>query len=139
MDVSRVASVMTPFPYSVDEREDLRTAGAIMKQHGIRHLPVMRDNTLVGLVSQRELDVALAVIGDDPKIPLLVWAVCRQDPYVVELDEPMVEVAETMANRHLDSVLVTRQGKLAGILTTVDICRAFAEAIRTQSIPDVPA
>jgi CBS domain-containing protein len=140
MDVRRVASVMTPFPYSVDAREDLRTARAMMTQHGIRHLPVMREGTLAGIVSERELEVALAVRGErDPEAPLPVWAICRRDPYVVELDEPMTAVAEAMANRHIGSVLVTRKGKLAGIITTVDICRAFAEAIRKPDLPNVPA
>lgn len=140
MDVRRVASVMTPFPYSVDAREDLRTAAAMMTQHGIRHLPVMREGKLAGIVSERELDVALAVRGErDPEAPLPVWAICRRDPYVVELDEPMTAVAEAMANQHVGSVLVTRKGKLAGIITTVDICRAFAEAIRVTLVPDEPA
>ncbi len=40
---------------------------------------------------------------------------------------------------YVGSVLVTRKGKLAGIITTVDICRAFADLIRTQPPPDVVA
>ncbi|MCA9709827.1 MAG: CBS domain-containing protein [Myxococcales bacterium] len=140
MDVRRVASVMTPFPYSIDAREDLRTARAMMAQHDIRHLPVMREGVLAGIVSARELEVALAVRGErDPEAPLPVWAICRRDPYVVELDEPMAAVADAMANNHIGSVLVTRKGKLAGIITTVDVCRAFAEAIRQPALPDEPA
>lgn len=140
MDATRVATVMTPFPYSVDAREDLRTAHAMMKEHGIRHLPVMREGKLEGIVSERELEVALGVIGErDPEIELPVWSVCRKQPVTVELDASMVEVAELIANQHIGSVLVTRKGKLAGIITTVDVCRAYAELMRQRAIPDVPA
>ncbi len=140
MDVTRVASVMTPFPYSVDAREDLRTARAMMKQHGIRHLPVMFDGVLAGIISERELDVALALTDEHmSQAPIAVWAICRRDPQVVEIDESMATVAELMANRQIGSVLVTRKGKLAGIITTVDVCRAFAAVIRTPSVPDATA
>lgn len=142
MDTTRVATVMTPFPYSVDAREDLRTAQAMMKDHGIRHLPVMREGKLEGIVSEREVEVALGVIGErDPEVPLPVWAICRRNPFTVDLDTPIAEVAEAMANEHIGSVLVTRKGKLAGIITTVDICRAFAELVRRtkRAPPDEPA
>lgn len=140
MDATRVATVMTPFPYHVDAREDLRTAHGMMKQHAIRHLPVMRDGELVGIVSERELEVAMNVVGErDPDVRLPVWAICRRDPRQVELDTSIVEVAEMMANEQIGSVLVTRKGKLAGIITTVDICRAFAELLRSKGPPDVVA
>lgn len=140
MDANRVATVMTPFPYHVDAREDLRTAHGMMEQHGIRHLPVMREGELAGIVSERELEVALSLVTDrDPDVRLPVWAICRRDPRTVELDAPIAEVAEMMANEHIGSVLVTRKGKLAGIITTVDICRAFAELMRRTSPPDVVA
>lgn len=140
MDATRVATVMTPFPYSVDAREDLRVAHAVMKQHEIRHLPVMREGALEGIVSERELEVALEVIGErDPEITLPVWAVCTREPYTVDLDASIADVADAMANRQIGSVLVTRKGKLAGIITTVDICRAFAELVRAQHVPDETA
>jgi acetoin utilization protein AcuB len=54
----------------------------------------------------------------------------------VDLDTPIAEVASTMADLHIGSALVTRKGKLAGIITTVDICRAFAELTRKHEQPD---
>jgi CBS domain-containing protein len=140
MDSTRVATVMTPFPYSVDAAEDVRTAHAVMTAHGIRHLPVMRDGELGGIVTAREVEVALAVLGDgNPEVAMPVWAICHRDPYTVELDAPIAEVADAMANHQIGSVLVTRKGKLAGIITTVDICRAFAELVRKRVPPDEPA
>jgi CBS domain-containing protein len=138
--VTRVANVMTPFPYAVDAREDLRTAYAMMHEHGIRHLPVMREGKLEGIVSARELEVAIEVIAErDPDVQLPVWAICKRDPYTVELDVSIADVADAMADQQLGSVLVTRKGKLAGIITTVDICRAFAQLVRKEPPPDEPA
>ena len=137
----RVANVMTPFPYAVDAQEDLHTAHAMMREHGIRHLPVMREGKLAGIVSARELELALQLVSErnlDMKLP--VWAICKRDPYTVELEAPIADVADAMANLQIGSVLVTRKGKLAGIITTVDVCRAFAALMRTQQAPpDEPA
>lgn len=139
--MTRVANVMTPFPYAVDAHEDLRTAHAMMHEHGIRHLPVMREGKLAGIVSSRELEVALELVTErDLDVQLPVWAVCKRDPYTVDLDASIADVADAMANQQIGSVLVTRKGKLAGIITTVDICRAFAVLVRKESPPpDEPA
>lgn len=136
----RVANVMTPFPYAVDAHEDLRTAHAMMREHGIRHLPVMREGKLAGIVSARELEVALELIAErDPEVQLPVWAICKRDPHTVDIEVPVADVADAMANQQIGSVLVTRKGKLAGIITTVDICRALADLLRKPSLPDEPA
>ena len=138
--MTRVASVMTPFPYAVEAHESVHTARAMMRQHEIRHLPVMRDGELVGIASARELDVAMELLSErEPEIELPIWAVCRRDPYTVELDASVADVADAMANQHIGSVLVTRKGKLAGIVTTVDICRAYAALLRKAPLPDEPA
>jgi acetoin utilization protein AcuB len=52
------------------------------------------------------------------------------DPYVVDADAPLSEVAATMAERHLGCAIVTEQGRVVGIFTTVDALRAVADAAR---------
>lgn len=137
MDVTRVATVMTPFPHHVDAHEDIFTARGMMQQHAIRHLPVIRDGKLAGIITAREIEIAMGVAGpgvEEVRIP--VWSVCERDPYVVDIDTPIADVASTIADRQIGSALVTRKGNLAGIITTVDICRAFAELTRKHEQPD---
>jgi acetoin utilization protein AcuB len=137
MDVIRVATVMTPFPHHVDAHEDLVTARAMMQEHAIRHLPVIRDGQLAGIVTLRDIEIAMAIAGpgvQEVRIP--VWSVCEREPYVVDLDTPIADVASTLADRQIGSAIVTRKGKLAGIITTVDICRAFADLTRRGDEPD---
>jgi CBS domain-containing protein len=51
---------------------------------------------------------------------------------VVDAGEPAEAVAAAMAERHLGSALVTRAGKLVGIFTTTDACRALARVLHEQ-------
>lgn len=122
---------MTPFPYSVGSDETVELARAMMEQHDIHHLPVLRDGALAGIVSARDISLCFDVLGAaNTAMPMSVWSICTRDPYVVELDAPLEQVAEELANRHIGSALVTKHGKLAGILTVTDVCRALGTLLR---------
>ena len=54
------------------------------------------------------------------------------DAYIVDLDTRLDEVLAHMAEHHLGSAIITREGKLVGVFTTTDACRHFAEHLREQ-------
>ncbi|MDH5491081.1 MAG: CBS domain-containing protein [Myxococcales bacterium] len=114
-----LATVMTPFPYCIGAEASVQEAEAMMAEHAIRHLPVRRRGQIDGLLSAE--DLALAGPDAGP-----VGDLCAPRPYIVDLVDPLYDVLEGMAERHAGAAIVLRRGKLAGILTTTDICRAFA-------------
>jgi acetoin utilization protein AcuB len=135
-------NVMTPFPYSIDADAPVDEALRFMREHRIRHLPVIDAGKLAGLVSDRDIKLML---GPDFAYPsareLKVRDVLVADSYIVELATPLLEVLAHMAEHRLGSAVVTRHGKLAGVFTTTDACRAFAEHLRepTTTSPDEAA
>ncbi|MCP5152885.1 MAG: CBS domain-containing protein [Ectothiorhodospiraceae bacterium] len=126
---------MTPFPYSIETDATLAEAQAMMTDHAVRHLPVAISHVPVGMLSQRDLAAALAAgAGAGGR---LVRDVCTTDAYVVDLETRLDVVLSEMAERHIGSAIVTRHGKLAGVFTATDACRAFAEHLRaTYPSPD---
>ncbi|MFQ5724402.1 MAG: cyclic nucleotide-binding/CBS domain-containing protein, partial [Terriglobia bacterium] len=54
-EATKVAEVMTAKPVVVDVRESCQTCLKIMKRAGVRHLPVVDADRLVGLLSLRDL------------------------------------------------------------------------------------
>lgn len=52
---ARVSEVMTPNPLVVTADESFENCMLLMKQHGFRHLPILDDQKLVGLLSLRDL------------------------------------------------------------------------------------
>jgi CBS domain-containing protein len=50
----------------------------------------------------------------------------------VDLEERLDYVLAHMAAHHVGAAVVTRHGKLAGMFTTSDACRAFADRLRDQ-------
>lgn len=132
--IPRIKRVMTPFPYSISGEKGLADAQEMMRSHNIRHLPVTKDGALVGVLQWAGLRMAQSLANADN--PVTVGEVCTREPYVVDLNTPLDEVAETMADRRASVALVTRAGKLCGILTSTDVCRLLAETLRSMNPPD---
>lgn len=134
--IPAIKSVMTPFPYSVDGSAPVNEALAFMREHRIRHLPVTDDGELIGMVSDRDIKLLL---GPDFAYPdgdrLQVRDAMLRDAYVVDLNTRLDDVLAHMAEQHLGSALVTRKGKLVGVFTVTDACRAFAEFLRATARP----
>ncbi|MBK7583686.1 MAG: CBS domain-containing protein [Myxococcales bacterium] len=139
--IPALKDVMTPFPHFIEVGEDTRAARELMQKHGIRHLPIKKDSELVGVVTERDLKIAAVVstaAGVEQEIALR--ELCDTEPYVVELHVRMDEVVREMARRRVDSAMVVRDGRLAGIVTATDVCRAYAELLLALDPPaDEPA
>ena len=127
-----VGAVMTSFPYFVEGDETATNMERTMDAHGIRHLPVQENGSVVGIVSERDLHHHVkreAPAAEKDKI--LARHIMVPDPYIVPFRTPLNQVVLEMSRRRIGSVLVERQGKLAGILSAMDVCRVFGEYLES--------
>ncbi|MEM6989088.1 MAG: CBS domain-containing protein [Myxococcota bacterium] len=130
MDVPTIESVMTRAPRVVQGSEDSMTARAMMEQHGVRHLPVVHEGALFGILSERDVRGARALLDSTRgELGPPVLALCSRDPLVVLETDPIDEVAIQMANRRVGTALVVEGERLVGIVTTVDLCRELARIV----------
>lgn len=133
---------MTPFPYSIEIGDHVAKAKALMKEHDIRHLPVTKDGELTGIVSDRDLQWVIAMVASNrlsSEEDITVGEIYQKDVYKADLEERCDFVLENMAERHIGSTLITKHGKLVGIFTSTDACRAFADHLRVEfSISENP-
>ncbi len=126
-----IQKFMTTQPYSIEASEKIASAVRLMSEKGIRHLPVTRQGSVVGLLSDRDIKLAMGIPGlDIDALPIIDFA--TEKPYVIEPETPIGQVAVTMASKHYGSAIVVQNGKLVGIFTTVDACRALAEIVATR-------
>jgi CBS domain-containing protein len=123
---------MTPFPYVVQVDESVLVARTLMVEHGVRHLPVKDGNTLCGVLTDRDLKRALdPSLGLPPKAELFVRDVFVPDAYIVDVTAPLDEVLDELSARHIGSALVTKNGRLVGILTLTDAARLYCRHLRS--------
>lgn len=119
-----IEAVMTTQPITVGRTESLATAHELMRQHGCRHLPVLEHGELVGVVTQRDLDLLESIGGVDLRKDCVDDAM-SVDAYAVAPDAALAGVCTHMAaNRHGCAVVIER-GRVIGIFTTTDALRAL--------------
>jgi acetoin utilization protein AcuB len=122
---------MTVGPIVISSARTIADAHALMRERGIRHLPVVDDGKLVGMLSQRDLYLVETLKGIDPSAERVREAMSA-DPYAVAPDAPLDVVAETMAARKLGSAVVVDRGAVIGVFTTVDALRALSAIVRRR-------
>jgi len=125
-----VGAVMTAFPYFIESKESVNVAEERMSEHEIRHLPVLEDGEVVGILTARDLRMLVhASLPFRDKARIRSRDVMHRDVYVTDIHTPLDEVLREMVERRLGSCVVLRQGKLAGIFSTVDACRVLAHVL----------
>lgn len=121
---AQVYRYMTPCPHTISRDATLAQARERMKTFRIRHLPVLDEGDLVGMVSER--DLALAERFGDPK-RMKVEDAMTVDPFVTVPSATLAEVADAMAQRKLGAAVIIDRGNVVGVFTAVDALRAIAE------------
>ncbi len=124
----KIKTVMHPLPHSIGTNQTLATAKDMMAEHGIRHLPVLDGGTLVGILSDRDIHFACAVDKASAE-EISVKDSYTPEPYIVDGETLVSDVAKVMAHQHMGCTLVVENGKLIGIFTTVDACRLLSEVL----------
>jgi acetoin utilization protein AcuB len=120
---------MTVGPHVVSIRQTIAQAHQLMREKGVRHLPVMDGAQLVGVVSQRDLYLLETLKGVDPATEPVEEAM-TSEPYAVRPETPLEEVAQAMADGKYGSAVVVDKGSVIGVFTTVDALRALASLLR---------
>jgi acetoin utilization protein AcuB len=124
-----VSRYMTKQPWTIGRTASIAEAHRLMRDHDIRHLPVMDDEQLVGIVSLDDLHL-LEAIANVPAEHVRVEQAMTPNPCIVTGDTALDEIAEIMADKKYGSVIVVGRGGVEGIFTTIDACRAFADTLR---------
>ncbi len=114
-----IAELMTPRPVSVSPRQSLSEAQALMHSLGVRHLPVVEERRLVGVISQGDLRLFSSRQKVDQS-RIRVEEAMIQRPYAICPDEPVASVLERMLERRIGSAVIVDRGRVVGIFTAVD-------------------
>ncbi len=122
---------MTCQPHAVEAGETVQNASKMMSDLAIRHLPVVEDGKVTGIISDRDIKMALSLVDANPHL-LLVKDISHEHPYTVDPDSHLSDVVREMADKAYGSAIVVQNNKLVGIFTTVDACRALAALLEVR-------
>lgn len=126
-----ISKYMTTTPHTIGGDATLADASKAMSAHGIRHLPVVDGDQLLGILTERDVTFVES-FPDVDATRLTVSEAMREKPYSVSPDTPLDEVATTMAEQRYGSAVVVQNKHVVGVFTTVDVCRALSELLSTR-------
>jgi len=130
-----VEDLMTRSPLTVEASRSLADAKRLMKRWGVRHLPVMDDGELVGLISDR--DVKLIEAHSDTRASDIALAeAMSRAPWTVAPTTPLEVAVRHMARHKLGSSVVVDNKKVVGIFTSNDGLRALAQVLAHSRDPE---
>lgn len=139
MKIPTVAEAMTYNPVTVTLGTNLANMLQLMKKHSCHHLPVMYEGKLVGIVSDRDVRLALnspVTLHDRGEDEMLLETVTSEgcmtpDPMTINADAPVTEDADLMLTYKFSSLPVVHDGKLVGIITVSDLLRSYIRLTET--------
>ena len=137
----RVRHIMSTAPLTVAPHVSVHQAHTLMQQRQIRHLPVLEEGRLVGMVSDRDIRLVLP----SPATSLAVWEVRHllakltvgeiMTRFVVAVtpDTSAAEAVRRLLRHKIGALPVLDNRQVLGILTRTDVLRAFLRLDRELS------
>jgi CBS domain-containing protein len=128
--VISVADFMTRDLVTVRASDDVALAESLLRLGGIRHLPVVQDGRLVGLLTQRDL-LRTGEAGRPAARDVKVSEVMTRDVTTVRPTTGLAQAARMMLERKFGCLPVCDEaGALVGIVTEADFVRFAADVVR---------
>jgi acetoin utilization protein AcuB len=118
--VTTVADLMRCPALTAAPDTSIEAARRLMDEHAVRHLAVVEDGLLVGLVSERDLRDERD--GARPLREVMVTTV-----FVASPEMPLRRAARILSKRRLGVLPVLRGRTVVGIVSVVDVLRAVSE------------
>lgn len=132
-----VQDVMQAELITITPETALPEALRLVQRRGVRHLPVVENGNLVGIVSDRDLKRAMPSAATSLSAQELNYLLDRvtvgefmtRGVITIAPMFPVEEAARLMVTEKISALPVTEGGKLVGIVTETDVLRLFATAM----------
>jgi acetoin utilization protein AcuB len=120
---------MTKTLVTLSPEASVAEALALCRERRIRHIPVLKEERLVGIVSDRDLRDASPALGDPERTRALqgirVGEVMTQEVITVDPQDFIENAAQEMYELKIESLPVVAEEELLGIVTSSDMMRAL--------------
>lgn len=126
-----VKEYMTKTPIVLSTKDDVKDAFALLLENRIRQAPVLENGKLTGIVTDRDLRMALV---QNLKVNnLTVGLAMTKDPVTVTGDTKITDAGKIISIGKFNAIpVIEKSGQLIGIITTTDILNYFIEQMEDE-------
>jgi len=128
--IQPISTIMSSKIITLQKDDELETAELLFKKHKIRHIPVVENEAIIGMLSYTDLlriSFADAVDETEMEIESLVYnmftieQVMAKNVITVPSDASIKHVALILAQKEFHALPIVDDGRLVGIVTTTDL------------------
>lgn len=125
-----ISTIMTKNLVTLNHTDDLTKAEQLFEEHGIRHIPVVSGQEIIGMLSYTDLlrvSYADAIDDEDTDVETIVFnmfaieQVMAKNVVQVSSQTTIKEVAEILSQKDFHALPVVDNNELVGIVTTTDL------------------
>ena len=122
--------LMTPNPMTVTPQASIGEAWDLMRELEIRHVPVIQDGALVGMLSDRDL----ARLDIARMLAMPIVNVMSSDVIAVEPETELSEVVDLLIEHKVGALPVIQPDtrELVGIVSYIDVLRAVQDRLEEE-------
>ena len=124
--MARLRDIMTHDPIAIRFDAPAAEAAELLDQENVRHLPVLKGNALVGILSTHDLAHYRAI----PDPALTVSDLLTDEVLFLGPDAHAEEAIDLMIGNRVNAVPVVDEGRLVGIVTTIDLLELLRSVLR---------
>ena len=132
-----VRDMMTTDLTTLQEDEPLLDATLIFARASFRHIPIMKGNQLVGIVTERDLKhytpSILSGIAPEEYNRLMATTplskIMTRNPMTIEPGKTVYEAAQILFDHRIGCLPVVENGELKGIITTTDMLKLLLQLL----------
>ena len=132
-----VREVMTERPVALDESATVVDAARAMREGDFGSVIVLKDGSICGVVTDRDIVVRTVADGHDPKSVKLA-EICAGDITTVSPEQPVDEVVRLMREKAIRRVPVVENGRPVGIVSLGDLAVERDEGSALADISSAP-
>jgi CBS domain-containing protein len=124
-----VQQIMTLNPVTVDASDSLDWVEHLLAEHDVRHLPVLADGVLTGIISER--DIAPFRSSDEGRAQVSAGQIMSSNLVTVSPETEVSEVVDTLLDQKIGALLVVdgASHSLVGIVSYIDVLRAVRDEV----------
>ena len=123
----KVREVMTERPRCVTLETPISEAAQLMESEDVGSLPVLENEQLAGMVTDRDIVVRAVAQGKDPR-GMPVREVASRDPVTVYAEDDLSTALKAMAAQQVRRLpVVDEENRLVGVLAQADVALGAKE------------
>ena len=131
----QVSEVMTSNPVAIERSQSLQQAAQLMSENDCGSLPVIDQERLCGVITDRDITVRAVANGNLPSEP--IDCAMTSEVVTISSNANAGEASQMMADNQLHRLYVVDDGSLVGVVALADLANLGTDGQAAEALEGI--